>query len=179
MRAQKISAKRNLVDTVDEAERLLRASSVTVEQADPFSDEVQSCLRAYFDELQDRFEDGFDPGLSVSANPEELMPPQGWMLIARLDAAPVGCGALKVKPDGNGEIKRMWVAPSARRLGIARRLLDALEARAVAAGVQVLRLDTNRNLTEARNFYLRRGYAEIPAYNDNPYAHYWFEKRLA
>jgi hypothetical protein len=58
-------------------------------------------------------------------------------------------------------------------------LLESLEARARAAGVNVLRLDTNRHLAEARSLYLRNGYDEIPPYNRNPYAHYWFEKRVA
>jgi ribosomal protein S18 acetylase RimI-like enzyme len=70
------------------------------------------------------------------------------------------------------------VAPDARGLGIAQRVLDALEAHAVAMGLHTLRLDTNSSLVEARALYDRNGYIEIPAYNDNPYAHHWFEKRL-
>jgi DNA-binding MarR family transcriptional regulator/GNAT superfamily N-acetyltransferase len=171
------SQRQRLVAAMSDVERLLRASAVTIEEADPFGAEVQACIQSYFQELRERFDAGFDPGLSVSADPEELVPPRGWMLVARLDGQPVGCGALKVEPDGYGEIKRMWVAPSARRLGIAQRLLESLEARARAAGVNVLRLDTNRHLAEARSLYLRNGYAEIPPYNRNPYAHYWFEKR--
>ena len=79
---------------------------------------------------------------------------------------------------GVGEIKRMWVAPSARGLGVAQRLLDALEAQARAAGLHTLRLDTNRHLVEAQRLYARNGYAEIARYNDNPYAHHWFTKHL-
>lgn len=173
------SQRQRLLAAMAEAERLLRASAVTVEAVDPLSVEARACIQAYFRELQERFDAGFDPGLSVSAKPEELVPPLGWLLVARLDGESVGCGALKIKQGGYGEIKRMWVAPSARRLGIAQRLLDALEARAVAAGVDVLQLDTNRHLAEARSLYLRNGYAEIPPYNNNPYANYWFEKRLA
>jgi ribosomal protein S18 acetylase RimI-like enzyme len=73
----------------------------------------------------------------------------------------------------------MWVAPSSRGQGIAQRLLEALEAHAVAMDLDTLRLDTNRNLTEARALYARNGYREIPRYNDNPYADHWFEKRLS
>jgi GNAT superfamily N-acetyltransferase len=71
----------------------------------------------------------------------------------------------------------MWVDPAARGLGIAQRLLDAIEQQAVALGLRTLRLDTNRSLVEARALYLRNGYREIPAYNQNPYAHHWFEKK--
>ena len=128
-------------------------------------------------ELEQRFETGFDPALSISADPTELVPPARWFLVARLDGQPVGCGALKVTGRKRGEIKRMWVAPAARGMGIAQRLLDALEEHAAAAGVNVLQLDTNRTLGEARALYARNGYAEIPAYNSNPYADHWYEKR--
>jgi GNAT superfamily N-acetyltransferase len=89
----------------------------------------------------------------------------------------VGCAALKVEGGRVGEIKRMWVALSARGLGIAQRLLDALEEHAIGIGLQVLRLDTNRSLSEARALYARNGYVEIAPYNDNPYADHWYEKR--
>ena len=171
------SQRERLLAAMAEVERFLRASAVTIELADPFGEEARACIEAYFHELQQRFDEGFDPEITVSANPEELVPPFGCFVVARLDGATVGCGALKLEEGGYGEIKRMWVAPAARGLGIAQRLLESLEARAAAAGVDVLRLDTNRNLGEARALYLRNGYTEIAPYNTNPYAHYWFEKQ--
>lgn len=160
-----------------EVERLMRASAVTIEPADPASADARLCIEAYFRELQERFDTGFDPARTVSANPEELVPPAGRFLIARLDGRPVGCGGLKKTGRKLGEIKRMWVAPDARGLGIAQRLLDAIEEQAVRMDLDTLQLDTNRALTEARALYARNGYREIPRYNDNPYAHHWFEKR--
>lgn len=160
-----------------EVERLMRASAVTIEPADPASADARLCIEAYFRELQERFDTGFDPARTVSANPEELVPPAGRFLIARLDGRPVGCGGLKKTGRKLGEIKRMWVAPDARGLGIAQRLLDAIEEQAARMGLDTLQLDTNRALTEARALYARNGYREIPRYNDNPYAHHWFEKR--
>ena len=65
-----------------------------------------------------------------------------------------------------------------RGLGLARRLLGALEALARDAGLALVRLDTNKALAEAQALYLSAGYAPIPRFNDNPYAHHWFEKRL-
>ncbi len=170
--------RQRLLAAMAEVQRFLNASAVAIEVADPFSDEAKACIQAYFSELQERFDEGFDPGLTVSADPAELVPPLGWFLVARLDGAAVGCGALKIKGGGYGEIKRMWVSQSARGLGIAQRLLESLEAQAAAAGVEVLQLDTHRNLAEARKLYQRNGYVEIVAYNANPYAHHWFEKRL-
>lgn len=172
------SQRERLLAAMAEIERLFRASSVTIEAVDPFGKESEACMRAYYTELQERFEEGFNPEIYLAAKPDELVPPSGWLLVARLDGEAVGCGALKVKPGGYGEIKRMWVAKSARGLGIAQRLLDALERQAVQAGVQVMQLDTHRSLVEARKMYERNGYSEIAAYNTNPYAHYWFEKRL-
>jgi DNA-binding MarR family transcriptional regulator/GNAT superfamily N-acetyltransferase len=160
-----------------EVERLMRASAVTIEPADPASADARLCIEAYFRELQERFDTGFDPARTVSANPEELVPPAGRFLIARLDGRPVGCGGLKKTGRKLGEIKRMWVAPDARGLGIAQRLLDAIEEQAVRMGLDTLQLDTNRALKEAHALYARNGYREIPRYNANPYAHHWFEKR--
>ena len=85
------------------------------------------CLEQYFAELTRRFEAGFDPVRSNSATVEEMTPPAGFFVVAWLDGAPVGCGALKVSGAATGEIKRMWTAPNARGSGIARQLLQWLE----------------------------------------------------
>jgi ribosomal protein S18 acetylase RimI-like enzyme len=72
----------------------------------------------------------------------------------------------------------MWVAQSARGLGVGRRLLTELEERAAADGARVIRLETNKTLAEAIRLYRSAGYREVGAFNDEPYAHHWFEKRL-
>lgn len=167
-----------MLAAMDEVEALLRASAVEIRVADPASVEAQACIGAYLGELDARFETGFDAARSVSANPHELVPPQGVFLLAWLDGTAIGCGGLKVAGEGTGEIKRMWVAPEARGLGVAQRLLDGLEGHAQALALSRVRLDTNRTLVEARALYARNGYQGIPAYNDNPYADHWFEKRL-
>ena len=97
-------------------------------------------------------------------------------MVARLNGRAVGCGALKVKRQKVAEIKRMWVSPEVRGLGIGRRLLEALEDRARAFRLRTLRLETNRNLKEAQQLYRSAGYVEVAAFNDEPYAHHWFEK---
>jgi DNA-binding MarR family transcriptional regulator/GNAT superfamily N-acetyltransferase len=170
--------RQRLVAAMAEVERLMCAAAVSVEVADAASAESRSCIDAYLAELVERFESGFDATRGPSAEPQELVPPSGLFLLARLDGQALGCAALKRIAAGVGEIKRMWVSPSARGLGIAQRLLDALEHHAGTMGMTTLRLDTNRTLTEARALYARNGYREIPAYNDNPYADHWFEKRM-
>jgi GNAT superfamily N-acetyltransferase len=137
------------------------------------------CLERYFEELAARFDDGFDPSRGGAGADREMAPPTGLFLVARREGAPVGCAGLKLHPDGIAEIKRMWVSPNARGVGLARRMLRELEDHARASGATTLRLDTNGVLKEAQALYRRDGFAEIPPFNDNPYAHHWFEKRLA
>jgi ribosomal protein S18 acetylase RimI-like enzyme len=76
-------------------------------------------------------------------------------------------------------VKRMWVSTAARGLGLGRRILERLEDEARARGVRTLRLETNRSLAEAISLYRSAGYVEVEAFNDEPYAHHWFEKQLA
>jgi GNAT superfamily N-acetyltransferase len=167
-----------LVQAMSEVERLLRASLVHIEVEDPTSADARWCIEQYFAELNERFSAGFDPAQSISADAQELTPPAGALLIARLRGRPVGCGALKLHAEAPAELKRMWVAPEARGLGLGRRLLVELERYARAQGVSVVRLETNRALEEAIQLYRASGYREVPAFNAEPYAHHWFEKPL-
>jgi ribosomal protein S18 acetylase RimI-like enzyme len=91
----------------------------------------------------------------------------------------VGCGALRFHGEGIAEIKRLWVAPHVRGVGLGGRLLADLESRAQAGGARLVRLDTNRALTEAIEMYRRSGYVEVEPFNEERYAHHWFEKPLA
>lgn len=172
------SQRTKLAAAMAEVERLLIASMVQITAADPTSQDARWCFEQYFTELGERFETGFDPARSISALAHELTPPAGLLLVARLREEPVGCGALKFHENAIGELKRMWVAPRARGLGLGRRLLLALEQAAREAGMTVLHLETNRALTEAIALYRQSGYQEVAAFNDEPYAHHWFEKRL-
>ncbi|MDX6691041.1 MAG: hypothetical protein QOG15_2498 [Solirubrobacteraceae bacterium] len=151
---------------------------IEIRPVDPTHPDAQACVRAYFAELDQRSESGFDPAAGISAEPHELTPPDGRFLIAYLDGQAVGCGAVKHRPAAPSEIKRMWVSSAARGRGIARRLLAELEADAVRAGAPAARLETNRALVEAIAMYRSAGYAEVPAFNDEPFAHHWFEKQL-
>ncbi|MDW6061683.1 helix-turn-helix domain-containing GNAT family N-acetyltransferase [Streptomyces sp. FXJ1.4098] len=168
-----------LVAAMAEVDRLLTAATVTVDAVDPDHPDAQHCLRSYFTELQERFETGFDPARSLLPDAGELRPPRGLFLVARLHGEPVGCAGLKLPPTAPAEIKRMWVAPHTRGLGLARRFLAELETRAAEHGRDVLRLDTNKALDAAIGLYHSFGFQEVAAFNDEPYAHHWFEKRIA
>jgi len=167
-----------LLAAVDEVELLLRASMVEIAPADPAEPDARWCVARYIDELGERFERGFDPGRSLPADDADLRPPRGVLLVARLRDEPVGCGAVKLHDDEPAELKRMWVSPAGRGLGLGRRLLGELEAFAAAAHAPAVRLETNRTLTEAIALYRSSGYAEVGPFNEEPYAHHWFEKRL-
>ena len=158
-------------------EDLFNSSKIEIKKTDPSSKDAKWCFGQYFKELNDRFESGFDPAQSISANTQELTPPEGLLLVAFLHDEPVGCGALKFH-GSIAEVKRMWVAPGARGLGLGKRLLIALENSAREANIRILRLETNRALAEAISLYRSSGFVEVRPFNDEPYAHHWFEKRL-
>jgi ribosomal protein S18 acetylase RimI-like enzyme len=167
-----------LIAAMAAVERLLVASAVQITPADPRHPDARYCMRAYFDELSRRFDGGFDPALGISADDDELTPPAGLLLLAVLHGQPVGCGALKFHGDGPAHIKRMWISPAVRGLGLGRRLLAELEAHAAAGQVRTVRLETHHSLDEAISLYRASGYREVAAFNDEPYAHHWFEKTL-
>ena len=167
-----------LVAAMRTVQRLLMTAVIELRTVDPTDRDAVRCFRAYFAELDRRSESGFDPGAGISAEPHELVPPAGRFLIAYLRGEPAGCGAVKHHPGGPSELKRMWVAESARGLGIGRRLLTALEACAAGSGASTVRLETNRALVEAIAMYRSTGYVEVPPFNDEPFAHHWFEKQL-
>ena len=148
----------------------------------PDSTLARTLLGRYYEELAARFPGGpgeFAPArIRITAPTTEFTPPHGVFLVARLDAQAVGCGAVRTLDADNAEIKSMWVDSAARRLGVGRSLLVALESTAAALGCRSVRLDTAAYLTEALPLYKSAGYSEIPAYNDNPYAAHWLEKPL-
>jgi DNA-binding MarR family transcriptional regulator/GNAT superfamily N-acetyltransferase len=167
-----------MVAAMAEVERLLTAAMVEVAIVDPAHPHARYCVDEYFSELNRRFDHGFDPGLAIPAHDEELRPPAGLFLVASLRADPIGCGGLKFHDDEPAELKRMWVTDAARGLGVGRRLLTELEDRAAGNGARSVRLETNKALIEAISLYRSAGYVEVSPFNEEPYAHHWFEKQL-
>ncbi|SFJ38834.1 DNA-binding transcriptional regulator, MarR family [Amycolatopsis sacchari] len=168
-----------LVEAMAEVERLLTASTVEVAAVDPGGPAAQKCLAAYFAEIGERFDDGFEHARSLTPDETVMAPPDGLFLVATLHGEPVGCGGFVVQDDGaSAYLKRMWVSSAVRGLGLGRRLLAELERRAAAGGARRARLETNRALREAMGLYRAAGYEEVAPFNDEPYAHHWFEKEL-
>ena len=172
------SQRDRLLAAMGDVERLLTAALVELRSTDPAQPDAKACFQHYFVELERRSNSCLDPATLIAAKPHGLRPPAGLLLVAYLHSEPVGCGAVKHHADAPSEIKRMWVAETARGLGIGRRLLAELEASAARSGATRARLETNRRLTEAISLYRSAGYVEVAAFNDEPFADHWFEKRL-
>ena len=168
-----------LVAAMAEVERLLRASSFTIAREDPASPRAEWCIGQYCDELARRFPGGLRSRPRLPADPQQMSPPAGFLLVARRGREAVGCGAVLLHGAAPAEIKRMWIAPEERGSGLGRRLLRALERHAGVAGATVLHLETNGALAEAIRLYRSEGYREVAAFSDDPYAQHWFEKLLA
>jgi DNA-binding MarR family transcriptional regulator/GNAT superfamily N-acetyltransferase len=174
------AAQRNrLIAAMRDVERLLVAASVEIESVDPEHGDARYCLAEYVAELNRRSTRGFDPSAGATALPHEVRPPAGQFFVAYLHGEPIGCGAVKHHADAPAEIKRMWIAPGARGLGLGRRLLETLEACAAAGGARVAHIETSRVLTEALALYRSTGWVEVAPFNDEPFADHWLEKALA
>lgn len=168
-----------LVAAMRTVERLITTSLVELRQVDPDIPDAQRCLRAYVAELNRRApQRGFDPSKGATAKPHEVRPPNGAFVIAYLLGEAIGCGAVKHHPGNVTDIKRMWLAESARGLGLGRRLLEHLEHLAREHGSSEAHLETNDVLPEAIALYRSAGYIEVAPFNDEPFADRWFVKPL-
>lgn len=156
----------------------MTAQTLRIAATDPEHPDAVTCLTAYYAELAARFEQGFDVSLSADPDAADMRPPRGNFLIAYRENEAVGCVGLKGTDKGYAEVKRLWVSPAARGLGLAKRLMDATEQAARTLGITTLRLDTNSSLPEAVRLYQSTGWTEIPRFNDDPYPDYFFEKHL-
>jgi DNA-binding MarR family transcriptional regulator/GNAT superfamily N-acetyltransferase len=169
-----------LVSAMRTVERLLAASMVELRTVDPEEPDAQRCVRAYVAELNRRAPHrGFDPSRGSTAKPHEVSWPNGAFVVAYLRGEPIGCGAVKHHAGEVTDIKRMWIAESARGLGLGRRLLEHLEGLARERGSTAVRLETGDVLTEAIALYRSAGYEEVEPFNDEPFADRWFAKKLA
>jgi len=167
-----------LLAAMDLIASALGRDRIEIVGTDPAGPQARQCLGAYYAELARRFERGFDVSLSRDPQAADMRHPRGAFLIALSDGLPLGCVGLKGNDGPIAEIKRLWVSPSARGLGIAARLMQAAEDAARTLGIATLRLDTNSALPEAARLYRKTGWSEIDRFNDDPYPDQFFEKRI-
>ena len=144
----------------------------------PRAPEAISCLQAYYSELASRFPGGFDVSLSADPEASAMESPRGAFWVAWSAGTAIGCCGLKGDGSATGEVKRLWVSPAARGMGLARRFMETCEAESAKLGMTRLRLDTNSALPEAVAMYHRLGWTEIERFNDDPYPDVFFEKAI-
>lgn len=163
---------------VDLIATTLNRDRILIAPADPETPAARACLAAYFALLADRI-----PGITAAHVPDpdpeagHYRTPHGAFLVAWSDTAPLACVSVKTVDGTLGEVKRLWVAPDARGMGLARRMMTAIEDTARNLGLTRLRLDTNANLPEAIALYRATGWADAPPFTDFPATH-WFAKDL-
>ena len=153
---------------------------ISIHQENPHGDVAAQLIRELSAELATRYSDlGLDG--SGSFSPDDTLGPRGAFVVARLDGQPAGCGALRPLDSESAEVKRMFVAARARRLGMGRAILAKLEQLAGEFGYRVLRLETGRRQPEAIALYEAYGFRHIPPfgkYIGNPVS-VCFEKEVA
>jgi GNAT superfamily N-acetyltransferase len=132
-------------------------------------DAVRALFRAYAASLPvDLGYQGFEDELA--ALPGVYASPEGLLLLARApDGSPLGCGAFRAMKAGEGcEMKRVYIAPSARGLGLGIAMVEALMAQARLAGYRTIALDTLPSMIEAHRLYAKLGFTPIAPYYDTP-----------
>ena len=157
----------------------------------PDSPNARQALRAYFTEIVKRYQGRPTNNTEIDQvlldeSSDELRPPTGAFWVATIGGQIAGCAGLRyIEPAGTeaahptlGEVTRVYVSSAARRQGLGSKLLDTVERHARERGISRLRLDVRGDLVEARALYARRGYREVPRFNDSPYADHWFMKDL-
>ncbi|MGY1808392.1 GNAT family N-acetyltransferase [Blastococcus sp. SYSU D00669] len=143
------------------AEAVLRDGRAVRLRAVPYDDPVARELVA---RVQQEYTVRYGGPDGAVVDPAEFVPPVGLFLVAEVDGVPAGCGAWRVHRDGVVEVKRMYVEPGFRRLGLARVVLAALEASAAAAGHRAAVLNSGNRQPEALALYADAGYGPVPGY---------------
>jgi ribosomal protein S18 acetylase RimI-like enzyme len=150
---------------------------------EPASVLAQQALRSYWEDIVGRYwrrtATAAEVDLALRECPsDDLIPPDGLLVVAVAEHQPVGCGGVRLLADGTAELTRIHVALPFRRRGLGARIVEHLEHHALAQGKLQIRLDVRGDLIEARAMYAQLGYREVPRFNDHPYVEHWFEKRL-
>ncbi|WP_228004496.1 GNAT family N-acetyltransferase [Amycolatopsis sp. YIM 10] len=155
----------------------------SVDRVAPTEPDALRALFRYYDEIGSRYygrplEPGEVEQIMTDFPSDDLTPPTGTFLLARLDGEVAGCVGVRVYSPEIAELTRMFVDGAHRGSGGAGVLLRAAEDAAREFGAKSMWLNTRDDLVEARALYARHGYRPIPPYGDDPYAEHWFGKEL-
>lgn len=136
--------------------------------------------RALIEELADHLAPQYPAASRHGYSVDKLVAQGVAFFVVRVDGAAAGCGGIQLFGREYGELKRMYVRPLFRGMGLAKYLLAHLETYAREQGVPVVRLETGIHQTEAIRLYERVGYASIPPFGDyrpDPLSRF-YEKRV-
>jgi GNAT superfamily N-acetyltransferase len=153
--------------------------TVQIRHADPQGADAVALLHDAAVEVHAFYPELFAPGSPPPVNPPT--PARGVYLLAYRDGSAVACGALRPLDDRVAEVQRMFVRKSARRSGVARSMLAALEEIALDLGYTRLRLETGKRQTSAIALYLSEGFARCEPFGEHvgdPFS-VCFEKAIA
>ena len=160
------------------------SDDVRLQVLDPHDQRARAVLRAYMTDVASRYygrpatDAEVDAALAEESG-DDLALPDGLLIVATdADGVTVGCAGLALLAGTVAEVKKVYVAPTARGRGLGERLVEEVERLARAHGRTRVRLDTRADLVEARRLYARLGYDEVEAFNTGPYAEHWFAKDL-
>jgi GNAT superfamily N-acetyltransferase len=140
---------------------VLRDGRTVALRALPYDDPLAQYL---VEQVQQEYVQRYGGPDAAVVDPAEFLPPAGLFLVAEVDGEPAGCGAWRALPSGDAEIKRVYVAPSFRRLGLARVIVAELESAAARARHATVVLNTGHEQPEALALYDQLGYAPVPGY---------------
>ena len=145
-----------------------RDSALTIRAAELSEmDEVRQLFREYQTELDvDLCFQSFEEELD--SLPGKYAPPKGQLLLGMVDGTVQGCVAFRSLDAGVCEMKRLFVRPAARSVGLGRELVAEILSQAKSSGYESMVLDTLDRLHSARLLYERAGFVEVPAYYENP-----------
>jgi putative acetyltransferase len=149
---------------------------ITLLQADSreLVDTARALFREYAEAIGTDLEyQGF--AAELASLPEPYTPPSGALFVARVNEDVAGCVGLRPLGDGVGEMKRLYLRPAYRSVGLGKHLVEAIVQAAHKTGHRELRLDTLPSMTSAQALYRRLGFVEIAPYNDQhlPGTHFY------
>jgi len=154
-----------------------KPDKILIVSEDPAAEDPSRLIQELTVELSDLYQ---DDGGANSFNPKDAAGARSIFVVARLDGKAIGCGSFRPFDVETAEVKRMYVAPEARRMGIGARILDKLESTAKEMGYQRLRLETGLKQPGAIALYETAGFSKVSCYGEyasNPLS-VCFEKDL-
>ncbi len=136
----------------------MQAPTITLHEVPLASTPARAMMACAEDELDRRY------GVDTDRHPFDesaFEPPRGVFLVARADGHLAGCVGLREVAPRVAEIKRLWVRPDLRRIGLAKLLMDEAERRGFELGHELLELETGTKQPEAVAFYEKQGWTRV------------------